>query len=217
MPYKDKSLRNAKARARRANDPAHAEKTREYMRLYSKRWREGRLEKQRAYDRAWHKAKTRKDRGEQFGKRRRMKTDEQKLTTERTRRRRFYAHHKDEINTARSADRIANPEKYHALDTRRWREHKEERTLSNFIQRAKRYGGRLYCTPKEWVALLKQFDFKCFYCHVELTKKTRTIDHKLPISRGGTNEIENLVPACRRCNLSKNSKTAEEFLAVINP
>jgi 5-methylcytosine-specific restriction endonuclease McrA len=32
-----------------------------------------------------------------------------------------------------------------------------------------------------------------------------TIDHLLPISRGGTNDARNLVPACRTCNSSKQA------------
>jgi 5-methylcytosine-specific restriction endonuclease McrA len=33
-----------------------------------------------------------------------------------------------------------------------------------------------------------------------------------PISRGGTNNIENITLSCAKCNLSKGAKTVEEFL-----
>lgn len=51
----------------------------------------------------------------------------------------------------------------------------------------------------------------CYFCG----RKDRplTIDHDLPISRGGTNAIENLLPACKPCNSSKHTKTATEFVA----
>jgi 5-methylcytosine-specific restriction endonuclease McrA len=38
------------------------------------------------------------------------------------------------------------------------------------------------------------------------------VDHMTPLSRGGSNGPENLVCACRRCNLSKHNKTVPEFL-----
>lgn len=39
-----------------------------------------------------------------------------------------------------------------------------------------------------------------------------TYDHKVPLSRGGLHESDNLVLACRNCNFSKHTKTAEEFV-----
>jgi len=38
------------------------------------------------------------------------------------------------------------------------------------------------------------------------------LEHKIPLSRGGTNKRENLDIACEYCNCSKNNKTVEEFL-----
>lgn len=37
------------------------------------------------------------------------------------------------------------------------------------------------------------------------------IDHKTPISRGGSNDIENLAPACGWCNAQKNDMTRDEY------
>jgi 5-methylcytosine-specific restriction endonuclease McrA len=39
-----------------------------------------------------------------------------------------------------------------------------------------------------------------------------TIDHQIPTSRGGTDDLDNLVLACARCNARKNNKTADEYL-----
>lgn len=52
----------------------------------------------------------------------------------------------------------------------------------------------------------------CFYCGVQITAQTSHLDHKKPISRGGTNRLKNLVLACARCNLSKGSKSHDEFV-----
>jgi hypothetical protein len=36
-------------------------------------------------------------------------------------------------------------------------------------------------------------------------------DHVVPVSRGGTNTLDNLTTSCQHCNLSKGSKTLEEW------
>lgn len=38
------------------------------------------------------------------------------------------------------------------------------------------------------------------------------IDHVLAVANGGTDALDNLVVACKPCNLSKGSKTVEEWL-----
>lgn len=47
----------------------------------------------------------------------------------------------------------------------------------------------------------------CFYCE----QKCESVDHVIPLVRGGTNFLGNLVPACRKCNSSKGSKFLSEW------
>ena len=51
----------------------------------------------------------------------------------------------------------------------------------------------------------------CYYCGKHIDGRNKTIDHKIPVSRGGTNAKENLVMCCRSCNSSKHNKTELEF------
>lgn len=44
---------------------------------------------------------------------------------------------------------------------------------------------------------------KCVYCSAA---DDLTLDHVVPLSRGGSNTAENLVTACRSCNSSKGAK-----------
>jgi len=50
---------------------------------------------------------------------------------------------------------------------------------------------------------------ECFYCQSKTAKMT--VDHVMPIAKGGTHSIGNIVAACVDCNLSKNSKTVMEW------
>jgi 5-methylcytosine-specific restriction endonuclease McrA len=52
---------------------------------------------------------------------------------------------------------------------------------------------------------------RCFYCGQPSTKME--VDHVIPVSRGGTTDETNLVPACKACNLKKLSQTYEEWQA----
>ena len=70
------------------------------------------------------------------------------------------------------------------------------------------------CTPAEWAAILDEFNYCCAYClrHESVAGKM-SIDHMTPLTRGGSNDPDNLVPACRSCNSSKHDKTVLEYLA----
>lgn len=62
-------------------------------------------------------------------------------------------------------------------------------------------------TAKEWIDILKEYKFKCAYCGKEFNLFDRpTRDHVIPISKGGHNTKENVVPACGSCNSKKHDK-----------
>ena len=52
---------------------------------------------------------------------------------------------------------------------------------------------------------------KCAYCGKDCVREYH-IDHKLPLSRGGGNNINNLALSCPTCNWKKNNKTDIEFV-----
>lgn len=51
----------------------------------------------------------------------------------------------------------------------------------------------------------------CPYCLEQIPEGHRTRDHKIPKSRGGKNEPENIVICCDKCNHEKGSLTPEEY------
>lgn len=59
--------------------------------------------------------------------------------------------------------------------------------------------------------VLRSQNHRCFYCGKVLSNRLATVDHKIPMSRGGTNTRENIVAACSKCNNDKESMTVEEY------
>lgn len=62
---------------------------------------------------------------------------------------------------------------------------------------------------------------QCFYCGTEVTHYSKRvnsmeIDHRIPLSGGGTDERKNLVAACRSCNRGKNGKSESEWRAILS-
>lgn len=49
-------------------------------------------------------------------------------------------------------------------------------------------------------------------CWVCLSTENLTVDHIIPVSRGGTNDISNLTTLCGSCNSRKNNKLYSEWL-----
>jgi hypothetical protein len=62
----------------------------------------------------------------------------------------------------------------------------------------------------EWLRVLEQYEFRCFYCD---SRDDLWIDHLTPLSEGGNNTVANVVPACEACNRRKARRTLEQFLA----
>ena len=49
-------------------------------------------------------------------------------------------------------------------------------------------------------------DEKCHYCKAKLGRDNHTVDHIVPLSKGGEDSGWNKVPACVRCNSRKGNK-----------
>lgn len=59
-------------------------------------------------------------------------------------------------------------------------------------------------SSQEWDLCLDMFGHRCAYC---LKTSSLTVDHVVPISRGGADSFDNVVPACGFCNGSKNASS----------
>jgi 5-methylcytosine-specific restriction endonuclease McrA len=56
-----------------------------------------------------------------------------------------------------------------------------------------------------------KYNKKCAYCGNNITFEEMSIDHLEPKSKGGLNELENLMPSCEICNHYKNSHNINKF------
>lgn len=60
-----------------------------------------------------------------------------------------------------------------------------------------------YRHRKRWIFRRQKF---CWWCNTKLTLKTATVDHLIPLSRGGSNGTDNLVLACAPCNKARGNE-----------
>ncbi|MGI2270317.1 HNH endonuclease [Staphylococcus cohnii] len=58
--------------------------------------------------------------------------------------------------------------------------------------------------------------WKCQMCHKEfIGPSSLEIEHKLPLSRGGGNELGNLTVLCKSCNSKRKNRMGDEHLKII--
>jgi len=133
---------------------------------------------------------------------------------------RYYLSHKQEVLaydkkwTQANSDKVRitrrdyqrrNPEKAFLIAKQWAKDNPELRRASTSKRRAsKRLNGVKLVTKKE---LLRLYASPCAYCGIP----SKHIDHVIPISKGGSHSIGNLVGACAPCNLSKGSKLITEW------
>lgn len=51
----------------------------------------------------------------------------------------------------------------------------------------------------------------CYYCGKKFKFKQLTMDHLVPLARGGRSTKDNLVPSCKKCNTKKQSMMPLEW------
>ena len=112
--------------------------------------------------------------------------------------RRYFANNKDTIKKKIKA----------------WRQTPRGRMISRVVSQRRRIRfneARGTFTTEQLLAKFDAHGWCCYLCRVALDSKTVRIEHRIPLSRGGTNWIANIAPACESCNSSKGSMTEKEY------
>jgi 5-methylcytosine-specific restriction endonuclease McrA len=111
----------------------------------------------------------------------------------------YYARHKEQHNAVMAAYHKAHPDVHRAKS-------------NAYRARAREADGRF--TSAEWSALVEQYGGRCAYCG---STGQVQVEHRIPLSRGGANSIDNIIPACGSCNRAKHQLTEAEFRARREP
>ena len=114
-----------------------------------------------------------------------------------------------------AASKAKNPERVKESQ-KRWRQQNKARILAkNRARKALiRAVERDLYGDTELHAVWVEQGGACFYCHTPLFAAYH-VEHKILLSRGGTDRLANIRLACAPCNLRKGAKTADEFFALL--
>ena len=83
---------------------------------------------------------------------------------------------------------------------------KQYYNLKSLERYARKKGAEGYFTLNEWEELKCKHNFRCVYCG-KLEKEAKlTKDHIIPLTKGGSNYINNIQPLCQSCNSRKHNK-----------
>lgn len=90
-----------------------------------------------------------------------------------------------------------------------------KRIGSIYFSMKKRMGGLRFSLPKLREVMVSRLGKPCPYCAVEMRAKIFSVDHILPVSRGGKKNLANLQMVCSPCNRSKADLTDSEYFSLI--
>lgn len=102
-------------------------------------------------------------------------------------------------------------EEIRARNRASYKRHPENAKASKARRKAKLYNAGGHFTAKDVRRIGELQNWRCWWCGKKCRNKYH-IDHRVPLSKGGTNWPDNLVITCSFCNLSKGNKLPEEWI-----
>jgi hypothetical protein len=146
------------------------------------------------------------------------------------RKRKYYCEHIDQESKRKKQYYRERKEQVAKYQKKYYREHKEQAAKrgkkychtvnGHFVERRKYHRRRMReraskvdLTTEQWLLILKNQKFKCNLCHKRFTKSgPATIDHIIPLSKGGDLTSCNVQALCRSCNSIKGVKSLKSFI-----
>jgi 5-methylcytosine-specific restriction endonuclease McrA len=135
---------------------------------------------------------------------------EQNRIKHRTYSKAYYAEHKEERSAYYADWRVRNLESINKYN-KQWRIDNPERMrarrkLDNARRRALLENAKGDFTVDEWLELKESYGNTCLACGRSEPEVKITPDHVIPLSKGGSNSIENIQPLCWGCNAGKQAR-----------
>lgn len=82
--------------------------------------------------------------------------------------------------------------------------------------KARKRGALGFFTSSEWKNLKEFYHFTCLSCLRIEPEIKLVVEHVIPLSLGGPNDIGNIQPLCQSCNAKKNIKTTDYRISFQN-
>lgn len=106
-------------------------------------------------------------------------------------------------------ERMLHPDKPRARLSKWRKANKDKVNVWTRNRRAKMNGNPGKLLPSEWSAIKASQGYRCLMCGLSEPHIRLTIDHVVPVSRGGSNDKSNIQGLCKSCNCSKNAKVID--------
>lgn len=162
--------------------------------------REQRLEVAKIRARAWRAANREKHRTYQ----RQYRLDHKEECYEKNRR--WAKGNPELVREYHRRSRNRTPSTYKASHQKYWAKNPDMRRLACANRRARKVTNGGSISESQWQEVKRKYDFRCLRCG---KKKPLTLDHVVPISKGGCHEVSNIQPLCLECNSSKSTKDTD--------
>lgn len=118
----------------------------------------------------------------------------------------YYLNHRGERMDYQRQYTKEHPDQ-HARWARSWRKRNPEALrVAQHRRRAIKSQSQGTFTIEQFREMCARYGNVCLKCK---QPKTLTPDHVIPLSKGGSNSIENIQPLCRSCNQSKGTKSID--------
>lgn len=140
---------------------------------------------------------------------------EQKCVYNKIYNKKYRLNHKKELNAKRRQYRECH-KRDRREESRKYRQSEKGkfiRTIGHRRRCAKMAASVSDLTSEQWARILKNQKYRCNICHKKFAvKRPATMDHIIPLSKGGDFTSSNVQALCLSCNSSKNAKVLKGFI-----
>lgn len=97
---------------------------------------------------------------------------------------------------------------------KKWRKSKTGKLIvksHNYNRRILLKNNKYKLTPHKFKKVFLKSNGKCPYCFTPIFEDSFSLDHIKPISKSGTNHLNNLIACCKTCNFKKHDSLLKDF------